>query len=182
MAPQETPLVVNVVYYGIWAFVFSALGMLGIVVYWLCSEDKELKERREQENASRATKGFWSEEIKEPDAPPIVRRPQRRRRADIPTLVEVDEYDRPLRRVRKQEPVSPLIAMLLYGKDGEEAVAAFYLFIIAMFAIGSVIGAAAKIYEMPPTEQKVMLGVVAFATLTIAYMIRKYRRGEWFNE
>lgn len=75
---QDTPAIVNVVYYAIWVAVYLFLGLLGIVVYWLCKEDKELNERREQENTeSSKRKRCWSEPA-EVVAPPVVQRSQRR--------------------------------------------------------------------------------------------------------
>ncbi len=76
---QDTPAIVNVAYYAIWVAVYLFLGLLGLVVYWLCKEDKELKERCERENTERSKRRrYWSEPTELP-TPFVAKRSQRQK-------------------------------------------------------------------------------------------------------
>lgn len=77
---EETPAIVNMVYYGVWVIVYLALGLLGVVVWRLCRQDKEMKERREREAGPRPrVNGFWRNEVQDAiEAPPVARRPRKR--------------------------------------------------------------------------------------------------------
>ncbi len=89
---EETPVIVNMVYYGVWAIVYFALGLLGVVVWRLCRQDKEMKERCKREAEPRLhTNDVWRDEAQDAiDAPPMVRR--RRRRAAASSALQPSVY------------------------------------------------------------------------------------------